>query len=163
MSSTGLKMNASREIAGALTQLSADALALYLKTKNFHWQVGELPFSDYHLMLDGQASQLLAMMDSFGERAQRIGKVALRSAGHATRLQRLPDNDADFVEPLDMLRELDRDNKRLVASLRGAYNLSLKYDDAISARLTKNAIDDTEARIWFFSEAIRTAQAERRV
>jgi starvation-inducible DNA-binding protein len=160
--STSLNGNASRDIAVALTQLAADALVLYVKTKSFYWQMLELPFSDHHLMLQGQAAQLLGMIDAFGEHAQKIGKTALRSIGQGARLQTLKDNDAESAAPLEMLLELGDDNERLVAALRAAHDLCLAHDDVRSAALIKSSIDDAEGRIWFFSEATRTSPTQQR-
>lgn len=160
--SMGLNANAAREIALALTRIAADALALYAKTKSFYWQMSELPFSDHHLMLHGQATQLLGMIDTFGERAQRIGKTALRSLGQAARLQTVEDNDADSPTPLEMLSELGDDNQRLAVALRAAHDLCVARDDVKSAALLKSAIDDAEGRIWFFAEATKATPVQRR-
>ena len=143
------------DIAAALTALLADAFASYLKTKNFYWQASRLPFSEYQLMLDVQAKQLLGMIDILGEQAHRIGGTTLRSIGHVARLQSVTDNDADFVAPLDMLLELKADNERLITTLRTAHDLCVENNDVATA-IIKNAIDDAEGRIWFLSEATKT-------
>ena len=120
---TDLGDNARRDISGALNALLADVFALYLKTKNFHWHVSGPHFRDYHLMFDEQADQIFAMTDDIAERVRKIGGTTLRSIGNIARLQRLPDNDADFVDPLDMLAELRSDNQALITSLREAHDL----------------------------------------
>jgi len=132
---TDLRPNAAPEISGALNILLADMFALYLKTKNFHWHVSGPHFRDYHLLLDEQGEQIFATTDAIAERVRKIGGTTLRSIGHIGRLQRVLDNDADFVTPLDMLAELRDDNKQLVASLREAHAICDKHDDVASASL----------------------------
>src|SRR5262247_1292005 len=94
---TNLAPNATRDISGALTGLLADTFALYLKTKNFHWHMSGPHFRDYHLLLDEQGEQIFAMTDAIAERARKVGGTTLRSIGHIARLQRIPDNDAEYV------------------------------------------------------------------
>ncbi|TCL73995.1 DNA starvation/stationary phase protection protein [Rhizobium sp. BK251] len=152
---TDLGSNATRDIAAALTALLADVFALYLKTKNFHWHMSGPHFRDYHLMLDDQGEQLFAMTDDIAERARKIGGTTLRSIGHISRLQRLLDNDADFVTPDDMLAELRNDNKQLVEILRELHSLTSEYDDHATTSLIENWIDETERRHWFLFETTR--------
>jgi starvation-inducible DNA-binding protein len=151
-----LNSNAVRDIAGALNMLLADAFALYMKTKNFHWHVSGPHFRDYHLLLDEQAAQIFATTDDMAERARKIGGTTLRSVGHIARLQRIKDNDADFVTPLDMLAELREDNKQMVTSLREVHDLCDEHGDVATASLIENWIDETERRVWFLFEATRT-------
>jgi starvation-inducible DNA-binding protein len=151
-----LGSNARQDIAEALTALLADVFALYLKTKNFHWHMSGKNFRDYHLMLDEQAAQLLGMTDALAEQARKIGGTTLRSIGHVARLQRIKDNDAEFVTPLAMLAELRQDNEQIAAALRVAHELCDEHGDAASARLIERWIDDAEGRIWFFHETTRT-------
>jgi len=153
---TALGSNAVRDIAAAFTTLLADVFALYLKTKNFHWHVSGPDFRDYHLMLDEQAGQIFAMTDALAERVRKIGGTTLRSLGHATRLQRIKDNDADYVTPLDMMGELRQDNEQLTASLRAAHDLCDEHGDVAGASLIENWIDETEGRVWFLYEVGRT-------
>src|SRR5215468_7356009 len=155
---TDLKSNAVRDIAGALNKLLADMFALYLKTKNFHWHISGPHFRDYHLLLDEQGEQIFATTDDIAERARKIGGTTLRSIGHISRLQRVLDNDADFVTPLDMLAELRDDNKQLVASLRETHAICDKHEDVASASLIENSIDEAERRVWFLFEATRVAK-----
>ncbi len=156
---TDLKSNAVRDLAGALNILVADMFALYLKTKNFHWHVSGPHFRDYHLMLDEQADQIFATTDDIAERVRKIGGTTLRSIGHISRLQRVLDNDADFVTPLDMLAELRDDNKQLVASLRETHALCDEHNDVASASLIENWIDEAERRTWFLFEATRSTES----
>ena len=152
---TDLKSTAVPVIAGALNVLLADIFALYLKTKNFHWHMSGPHFRDYHLLLDEQADQIFATTDAIAERVRKIGGMTLRSIGEIGRLQRILDNDADFVTPLDMLAELRDDNKQLVAGLREAHAVCDEHDDVASASLLENWIDEAERRAWFLFESTR--------
>lgn len=156
-----LKSNAVRDIAGALTLLLADAFALYMKTKNFHWHMSGPHFRDYHLLLDEQAAQIYAATDDMAERARKIGGTTLRSIGHIARLQRIKDNDAEFVTPLDMLAELREDNKQMVTSLREVHELCDEHGDVATASLIENWIDETERRVWFLFETTRAGESAR--
>jgi starvation-inducible DNA-binding protein len=158
---TDLKPNAVRDIAGALNILLADIFALYLKTKNFHWHVSGPHFRDYHLMLDEQGEQIFATTDDIAERVRKIGGTTLRSIGHIGRLQRVLDNDADFVTPLDMLAELRDDNKQLTANLRETHGLCDEEGDVATASLLENWIDEAERRTWFLFEASRRGETPR--
>ena len=124
---TGLGADATRDISAELNALLADTFALYLKTKNFHWHMSGPRFRDLHLLLDEQGDQLFAMTDDLAERVRKVGGTTLRSIGHIARLQRLSDNDADFVTPQDMLAELREDNQRLVGFLRETHALCDEY------------------------------------
>lgn len=156
-----LQSNAVRDIAGALTLLLADAFALYVKTKNFHWHMSGPHFRDYHLLLDEQAAQIYAATDDMAERARKIGGTTLRSIGHIARLQRIKDNDAEFVTPLDMLAELREDNKQMVTSLREVHDLCDEHGDVATASLIENWIDETERRVWFLFETTRAGESAR--
>jgi starvation-inducible DNA-binding protein len=154
---TDLKPNAVRDVSGALNILLADMLALYLKTKNFHWHVSGPHFRDYHLLLDEQADQIFATTDAIAERVRKIGGTTVRSIGHVSRLQRVLDNDAEFVTPMDMLAELRDDNKELAANLRETHGLCDEHGDLASASLIEVWIDEVERRTWFLFEATRNA------
>jgi len=156
---TDLEPNAVRDIAGALNILLADMFALYLKTKNFHWHMSGPHFRDYHLLLDEQAEQLFAMTDAIAERVRKIGGSTLKSVGHISRLQRVADNDVDYVQPQDMLAEVREDNKELAARLREAHNVCEEHRDIATASLIEVWIDETERRTWFLFEAARQAEA----
>jgi len=150
-----LKADAIRDISAALGGLLADTFALYLKTKNFHWHMSGPHFRDYHLLLDEQADQVFAMTDPIAERARKIGGTTIRSIGDIARRKRLPDNDADYVEPQDMLAELCDDNKRLTSILREVHNTVEDHGDVATASLLENWIDETERRTWFLFESTR--------
>jgi starvation-inducible DNA-binding protein len=152
---TDLTRSATKDIAAAMNAILADVFALYLKTKNFHWHMSGSHFRDYHLLLDEHADQLFAMTDPIAERIRKIGGFTLRSIGNISRMQRVLDNDADYVEPLDMLAELAGDNKTLAARLREAHNVCDEHRDIATASLIEVWIDETERRTWFLFEATR--------
>lgn len=143
------------EMTGALNALLADVFALYLKTKNFHWHMSGPHFRDYHLLLDEHADQIFAMTDDIAERVRKVGGTTIHSIGHVGRLQRIKDNDADFVTPQDMLAELLEDNKALTLSMRAAHDLCDETGDVATASLLENWIDETQRRSWFLFETTR--------
>jgi starvation-inducible DNA-binding protein len=155
---TDLGSNATRDVGAALNLLLADVFALYLKTKNFHWHMSGPHFRDYHLLLDDHGDQIFAMTDPLAERVRKIGGATLHSIGQIARLQRVLDNDADFVEPLDMLAELRDDNQRLAAAMREAHEVCEDNEDIASASLLEVWIDETERRTWFLFESTRHAE-----
>lgn len=157
---TDLGSKASRDIAGGLNAVLADVFALYLKTKNFHWHMSGPHFRDYHLLLDEQADQLYAMTDPIAERVRKVGATTLRSIGHIARVARVRDNDADFVDALDMLAELRDDNQQLTARLREIYDVCDEHHDIASASLIENWIDESERRTWFLFEASRRGSSQ---
>ena len=150
-----LTRSATNDITGAMNAILADVFALYLKTKKFHWHMSGPHFRDYHLLLDEHADQLFAMTDPIAERIRKIGGLTLRSIGHISRTQRVLDNDADYVEPLDMIAELTDDNKTLAVRLREAHNVCDEHRDFATASLVEVWIDETERRTWFLSEIKR--------
>jgi DNA-binding ferritin-like protein (oxidative damage protectant) len=152
---TDLHQDAVRDIESALNGVLADVFALYFKTKNFHWHVSGPHFRDYHLLLDEQAEQLFVMTDELAERVRKIGGMTLRSIGDVSRRQRIADNDADYVEPADMLAELRDDNLTLLSNLRTAHDICDEHHDIAAASLIENWIDETEKRVWFLFEASR--------
>jgi starvation-inducible DNA-binding protein len=154
---TDLKPNAVRDLAGALNILLADMFGLYVKTKNFHWHISGPHFRDYHLLLDEQGEQIFATTDTIAERVRKIGGTTLRSIGHIGRLQRIEDNDADFVTPKDMLAELRDDNRQLAARMREIHDLCDEHGDVATASLLEVWIDEAERRTWFLFEATRSA------
>ena len=152
---TDLEPSATRDISAAMNAILADVFALYLKTKNFHWHMSGPHFRDYHLLLDEHADQLFAMTDPIAERVRKIGGLTLRSTGQISRTQSVLDNDAEYVEPLDMLAELADDNKTMTARLREAHNVCDEHRDVATASLIEVWIDETERRTWFLFEATR--------
>ena len=152
---TDLGSNATRDITAALNTLLADTFALYMKTKNFHWHVSGSHFRDYHLMFDEQADQIFATTDEIAERVRKVGGITIHSIGEIARLQRIPDNDADYVDPLDMLAELRSDNQALIAALRQTHEVCDEENDVATASLIENWIDQAERRVWFLYETAR--------
>ncbi|MBV8652565.1 MAG: DNA starvation/stationary phase protection protein [Alphaproteobacteria bacterium] len=159
---TDLSSNATQDIAAALNGVLADMFALYVKTKNFHWHMSGPHFRDYHLLLDEQSEQIFATTDDLAERVRKVGGMTLRSIGHIARLQRVKDNDADYVTPLDMLAELREDNKQLTAHLRAAHDVCDEHGDVASASLIENWIDEAERRTWFLYESTRQGESAGR-
>ena len=149
---TTLSEKSVRDISAELTVLLSDVFALYLKTKNFHWHMSGPHFRDYHLMLDDQGDQLFAMTDAIAERVRKIGGTTVRSIGQISRLQRIMDNNAEYVEPLDMIAELRENNAILTRSMREVHSLCDKAGDVATASLLENWIDETEKRTWFLFE-----------
>jgi starvation-inducible DNA-binding protein len=158
----GLGQEATRDISAALNTLLADFFALYMKTKNFHWHVSGPHFRDYHLLLDEHADQLYATTDPIAERVRKLGGLTLHSIGHIARLQRVLDNDAEYVTPLDMLAELREDNQRLAQRMRETHNVCEEYGDVATASLLEVWIDEAERRAWFLFEASRPGESASR-
>ena len=156
---TDLKAEATKDVSAAMNGILADVFALYLKTKNFHWHMSGPHFRDYHVMLDEQADQLYAMTDPIAERIRKLGGTTLRSIGHIARTQRILDNDAEYVEPADMLAELCDDNKTIATRLREVHEVCDEHHDIASASFIEVWIDETERRTWFLFEASRPADA----
>jgi starvation-inducible DNA-binding protein len=154
---TDLSTEAVKDVSAALNTILADAYALYLKTKNFHWHVSGPHFRDYHLLFDEQAAGILAATDDMAERVRKIGGTTLRSIGHIAKLQTIEDNDSEFVAPSMMLSELMNDNKAVVRTMRKAHDVADEHEDIATASLIENWIDEAEKRIWFLFEAGRAA------
>ena len=152
---TDLGGDAVEEISSNLRRLLADVFALYVKTKNFHWHMSGRHFRDYHLLLDEHADQIFATTDAIAERVRKLGGLTLRSVGHVGRLQRILDNDAEFVAADDMLAELRDDNKQLTGSLRETHGLCDEHGDVATASLLEVWIDEAERRVWFLYETGR--------
>jgi len=155
---TDLTRSAVKDIAGAMNAILADVFALYLKTKNFHWHMSGPHFRDYHLLLDEHSDQLYAMTDPIAERIRKLGGLTIKSIGQISRVQRVLDNDADYVDPADMIAELAEDNQTLAARLREAHNVCDEDRDVATASLIEVWIDETERRTWFLTEIKRGRQ-----
>ena len=153
---TDLTSDATRDISAGLGALLADVFAVYLKTKNFHWHMSGPHFRDFHLLLDEQADQIYATTDAIAERVRKLGRTTIRSIGHIKKLQRLLDNDADFVTPEDMLAELREDNIQLAAYMRETHDMCSELGDVATTSLLENWIDEAERRVWFLFESSRT-------
>jgi starvation-inducible DNA-binding protein len=147
--------NEAGRIAVAMNGILADVFALYVKTKNFHWHISGPHFRDYDMLLDDQADQIFAMTDPIAERVRKLGELTIRSIGQISRMQSIPDNDAECVEPLDMLAELAEDNRVLATNLRRAYNICDKNGDKATASLIEVWVEKTQRRNWFLYVASR--------
>lgn len=158
---TDLKADGVQKIVEAINPIIADTYAVYLKTKNFHWHLSGSHFRDYHLLFDEQAGQLLASTDPLTERVRKLGGTTLRSVSHISGLQTVQDNNADFVAPLDMLRELMADNQGIAASMRAAHETCDDARDYATSSLLEVLIDETERRIWFLFEAAQGGEHTR--
>jgi len=156
---TDLSPSGVKDISAAMNGILADVFALYLKTKNFHWHMSGPHFRDYHLLLDEQGDQVFAMTDPIAERVRKLGGITIKSISDIGRRQRILDNDADFVEPEDMLAELMDDNKNLTTRLREAHDVCDEHNDVATASLIEVWIDETERRTWFLFEASRSADS----
>lgn len=154
---TDLGDNAVKDIAAVMNRLLADSFALYLKTKNFHWHVSGPHFRDYHLLLDDQAADILGATDDIAERVRKIGGQTLKSVNQIAALTTVAPNEADYVEPADMLAELMQDNRAYVAELRAAHDVADEHGDVATASLIENWIDAAERRVWFLYETLRPA------
>jgi len=153
---SALSEEARINIAAEVNALLADTFAIYMKTKNFHWHMSGPHFRDFHLLLDEQADQIYATTDAIAERVRKLGRTTLRSIGHIKKLQRLLDNDADFVTPEDMLAELREDNIQLAAYMRETHDMCSELGDVATTSLLENWIDEAERRVWFLFESSRT-------
>lgn len=156
---TDLGEKASKDISAAMNSVLADVFALYIKTKNFHWHVSGPHFRDYHLMFDDHGNEIFSMTDPIAERVRKLGGTTIRSIGHISKLQSIADNDADFVEPSDMLSELCQDNVRLTSRLRAAHEVCGQYNDTATASLIEEWINQTEQRAWFLFETSRKSDS----
>ncbi|VDC28584.1 Dps family protein [Pseudogemmobacter humi] len=156
---TDLGGNAVKDIAAAMNVLLADTFALFFKTKNFHWHVSGPHFRDYHLLLDDQSAEILATTDDMAERVRKLGGQTLKSPDQVVKMSRIAPNEADYVEPADMLAELMEDNRAQVAALRAAHDICDEHGDVATASLIENWIDAAEKRIWFLYETLRPAQS----
>jgi len=152
---SGLSREGVSEISNELRQLLADAFALYIKTKNFHWHLSGIHFRDYHLLLDEHASQIFAITDDIAERARKIGGTTIHSIGEIASNQRLKDNDDEFIAAVEMMRELRADNQNFIDSLRVTHSICEKYEDVATASFIEVWIDEAERRHWFLTEIVR--------
>jgi starvation-inducible DNA-binding protein len=151
---TDLDAKTAKEVGGAMNRILADVFALYMKTKNFHWHMSGPHFREYHLLLDEQADQIFAMTDVIAERVRKLGATTLRSIRQISANQRVLDNDADYVEPSDMLAELREDNATLAAAMREAHEICEKHRDIATASFIEVWIDETERRAWFLHASL---------
>jgi starvation-inducible DNA-binding protein len=157
---TALHPDGVRDLSGAITLLVADAFALYLKVKGFHWHASGTRFLSHHRVLDEHATQFLAMTDVLAERVRKIGGLTIRSIGHVARLQRILDNDAEYVTPQDILAELREDNRQFLSAMREVHELCDFHRDYATASVLETFIDEAEERVWFLFEMTRARAGE---
>ena len=150
-----LKEKGREKVAESVNRLVADAFALYIKTKNFHWHMSGKHFRDYHLLLDEQADQIFATIDPLAERVRKIGANTIRSVAHIAQLQHVKDNDEDFVSAHDMLKDLEGENRKMAKHMREAHKIADDAEDVATASLLEVYIDETERRTWFLFETTR--------
>jgi starvation-inducible DNA-binding protein len=149
---TDLKPDEVRAVVEAVNPLIADAFALYVKTKNFHWHVSGSHFRDYHLLFDEQADAIFGAIDPLAERVRRVGGTTIRSIGHIAALQGIADDNADYVPPGQMMKQLQQDNQQIGERQRAAIEVCEKNRDTVTANLLQEILDQTERRIWFLYE-----------
>ncbi|GGJ46381.1 Dps family protein [Deinococcus roseus] len=149
---TDLKPEEVQAVTEAVNPLIADALALYIKTKNFHWHLSGSHFRDYHLLFDEQAEQILDSVDILAERIRKIGGTTLRSISHIAALQTLEDDNDDFVSPPEMIRRLLADNQQMARAKRKAIDVCDENRDSPTGNILQELLDLTERRIWFLFE-----------
>ncbi|WP_439486270.1 Dps family protein [Blastomonas fulva] len=146
--------NAGKALADAMNGLLADSFALYLKTKNFHWHVAGPHFRDYHLLLDDQATQILAITDAIAERVRKNGHRTLTSIGDIAKRQTIADNDKSGVAAEAMLKELRDDNLAFVAKLREVKELAGDAGDNATDGIVDDWTDQAQERAWFLTETL---------
>jgi starvation-inducible DNA-binding protein len=152
---TDLSQQDVQAITEALNPLVADAFALYVKTKNFHWHLSGHHFRDYHLLFDEHAEAIFSAIDILAERVRRIGGTTIRSIGHISTLQTIDDDNDEYIEPLEMARRLMEDNAHLAKAQRKAHEVCEQHRDVATASVLEVIIDETERRTWFLFEVIQ--------
>ena len=152
---TDLTQQQVQQITEALNPLIADAFALYVKTKNFHWHVSGSHFREYHHMLDKQSEQIFASIDQLAERVRKIGGTTIRSISHINALQTIKDDNDEFVPPGEMLRRLMEDHAHYAQMMRVAHQVCEGCRDVATASLLETLLDETERRKWFLFETVQ--------
>lgn len=160
---TDLKIEEVNAICDAVNPLIADALALYVKTKNFHWHLSGPHFRDYHLLMDEQADAILDSVDDLAERVRRIGGTTIRSISHVGRLQTIPDDNDEFVSAEQMIERLLADNRHIARMQRQAIEVCDRNRDSATSNRLQEILDQTEKRVWFLYEVTQGAMPVSRV
>lgn len=142
-------------ITEAINPLIADNIALYVKTKNYHWHLSGPRFRDLHLLFDEQAEAILAAIDVMAERVRRIGGTTVRSIGQVSQLQTISDDNDDFVPSREMVRRLMEDNNQVVQNMRAAAELCEQNKDLATANELQELLDKAERRKWFLFEILQ--------
>lgn len=139
-------------VTAAVNPLVADAFALFIKTKNYHWHLSGPHYNDYHKMLDEQANQLLGMVDVLAERVRKLGGTTIRSIGQIKAMQHVRDDDESFISAKEMVRRLLDENKDFTHRLRAAHKICSENNDVGTTSVLENFIDEAEHRTWFLFE-----------
>jgi len=149
---TDLTVEEVAAVTEAVNPLIADAFALYVKTKNFHWHLSGVHFRDFHLLFDEQAEALLESIDPLAERARKLGGTTVRSISHISGLQTIRDDNDEFVSPDEMIHRLLADNQQIAKAQRAAIDVCDENRDTPTGNLLQEILDGTERRIWFLFE-----------
>jgi starvation-inducible DNA-binding protein len=144
-----------QKITEAINSLVADAFALYVRTKTFHWHLSGARFWDLHLLFDEQADAIFESIDLLAERVRRLGGTTIRSISHINELQTISDNNDEFVGPDEMVRRLMEDNRHIAELQRKAHAVCDEVEDAATAGILEDIIDGTERRTWFLYEYLK--------
>lgn len=149
---TDLSAQEVQAITEAINPLIADAFALYVKTKNFHWHLAGSHFREYHKLFDQQARTIFDSIDPLAERVRKLGGTTIRSITHISQLQSIPDDNDGFVPPGEMVRRLMQDNLNIAKKQRAAIEVCEKNRDSVTANILQEILDQTERRKWFLFE-----------
>ena len=149
---TDLEPEEVRAVTEVVNRLVADAFALYVKTKNFHWHLAGSHFRDFHLLFDEQAESILAAIDPLAERIRKTGGTTMRSIGHIAQAQTIADDNDEFVPAGEMVQRLLADNRQLAAAQRAAIEVCDGHKDTPTGNLLQEILDETERRVWFLFE-----------
>ena len=146
--------NSKKALVTALHGALADHLALYVKTKNFHWHVAGPRFHDLHLLFDAQAKQIVGVTDAIGERVRKNGAPTLTSIGSIAAATQIADQDKTSLDADKMVKELRDDNAKLLERLREVKQTSEEAGDHATNGIVDDWIDQAEERVWFLSEIL---------
>ena len=146
--------NAKKALVDGLNGLLADYLALYLKTKNFHWHVTGREFRDLHLLFDEQATEIFANVDIIAERVRKNAADTLTSIGSVAAKTRIADEDSTSLNPLEMVEKLRDDNAALVKTLKELKELAGDAGDNATDGLIDDWTDQAEQRVWFLTSIL---------
>lgn len=147
--------NSKAALVSELNGLLADHLALYLKTKNFHWHVAGPRFRDLHLMFDEQAIALRDQIDIIGERVRKLGENTLTSIGSVAKATQVKDQDNASLSAEKMIEELRDDNAAMVKRLKDMKPLAEDAGDNATDGLIDDWTDMAEERVWFLTQTLQ--------
>ena len=147
--------NSKKALIAALNGALADHLALYVKTKNFHWHVAGPRFHDLHLLFDAQARQIVGVTDAIGERVRKNDAPTLTSIGAIAKTTQIADEDSTTLEADRMVEQLRDDNAKLVARLKEVKDASEEAGDNATSGIVDEWTDFAEERVWFLRQVLR--------